>query len=294
MTIDEINKRIEAILALQNAFDLRVEAAETSLLLDTITAWTDLQEKLFPTFKKLWSAFLENQYIPLIESFIGDMNKIIELNEVYFGAPVPAASVLEKLGVTQAGAIVKDGYVSTLAQDQTAKRELQQYISRTKQLKFDQRRKEDITKLIKGTKPTAEKPATPGIIKKFTDQNMKDTYQEADRVVQQAYADVHFLDAGMYTGGLIETSRPFCIERNRKIFIRSEIAKFGTPDDKWGGYTDKSTGTFSGKPKTGYDPFSQCGGHRCRHHWSWLANEYAKRLDKTLKEGEDGKLYRAA
>lgn len=292
MTLDEIQKRIDAILALQTAFDLRVEAAETALLLETLAAWADLQESLYPTFKKIWNEFLKKEYLPLIESFVGDMKIIVKLNEAYFNDVVPTARMLEKLGVSEIGVIAKDGYVGTLAQDQTAKRELQQYISRTKQLKFDQKQKEDVVKLIKGTKPTAETPASPGIVKKFTDQNMKDTYQEADRVIQQDYADVHFLDAGMYVGGLVENTRAFCKVRNRQIFLRKEIALFGTSEDKFGGYTDKSAGLFSGKPKTGYDPFTQCGGYRCRHHWSWLANGFATRIDKTLKEGEDGKLIR--
>lgn len=291
MTLEEIAKRIEAILALQSAFEIRVQSAETALLIDTIAAWTEMQEKLYPAFKKLWNTFLEKEYIPLIDSFVRDMQKIIQLNEAYFADTVPAAGMLEKLGVTSTGAIVREGYTHTLLQDQGAKRELQQFISRTKQLKFDQRVKEDVTKLIKGVKPTESTPGSPGIIKKFADQNITPTYNEADRVIQQDYADVHFLEAGMYTGGIIEGTRPFCKERNRKIFLRSEIALFGTPEDKWGGYSNKSEGMFNGKPKTGYDPFTQCGGYRCRHHWSWLANEFAIMKDKTLVE-RNGKLVR--
>lgn len=297
MTEKAIAERIEAILALQQAFDVRVESAETALLIDTLAAWAQMQEKLYPAFTKLWKEFLQKEYIPLIESFVADMNKIVELNQAYFEAEVPTAAVFERLGVTAEGVIVKEGYVSSVLQDQTVKRDLQQYISRTKQLKFDQKQKEDITKLIKGEKA---KPATktteavaekPGIVKRFTDNTVKDTYQEADRVIQNGYADVHYLDAGMYTGGLIEGTRPFCKERNRKIFLRSEIALFGTSEDKWGGYSDKSIGQFNGKPKTGYDPFTMCGGYRCRHHWSWLANEYAAIKDKTLVE-RNGKLVR--
>jgi hypothetical protein len=297
VTEKSIAERIEAILALQKAFDLRVESAETALLIDTLASWVSMQEKLYPAFTKLWKQFLEKEYIPLIESFIADMNKIIELNEAYFNAEVPAAGMLERLGVTTTGTIIREGYVHTVLQDQTVKRDLQKFISSTKQLKFDQKVKEDVTKLIKGekakpaTKTTPEIPERPGVIKRFTDNTVKDTYNEADRVIQQAYSDVHFLDAGMYTGGLVENTRPFCKERNRHVFLRSEIALFGTPEDKFGGYSDKSIGMFNGKPKTGYDPFTMCGGYRCRHHWSYLANEYAVRIDKTLEE-VDGKLRR--
>lgn len=285
MTQKDIDERIKAIEAMQNAFDVRVESTEASLLVKVLTNWEKLREKLFPTFKKMWNEFLEQDYIPLIESFVSDIKTVVQLNETYFADTVPTKELFERLGVEESGIIIRDGYTHTILQDQTVKREVQQFLNRTKQLKFDQKVKQDVTKLIKGDQ------GKPGVVKKFTDDNVAPTYNEADRVIQQGYADVHFLSAGMYTGGIIETTRPFCKERNRKMFLRDEIALFGTPQDKFGGYSDKSIGMFSGKPKTGYDPFTQCGGYRCRHHWSWLADEYAVRQDKTLFI-KDGKLQR--
>lgn len=297
MTIEQINARIKAIEELQLAFDARVTTIESDLLLAILENWEALRENLMPNFRKVWAAFEEQSYMPLIESYVQDMRTIVELNEKYFGESIPTVGLYERLGVTNTGKIIPDGYVSSIARDQTAKREVQQFLSRTKQLKFEQKVKADVKKLIKGepakpaTTNTVATPAKPGVIKKFTDQNVVGTYNEADRVIQQDYADDSGLDAGMYTGGLIESSRPFCVARNRKVFIRSEIAKFGTSEDKFEGYSDKSKGLFNGKPKEGYDPFTQCGGYRCRHHWSWLANEYAVRVDKTL-ELVDGKLKR--
>lgn len=291
MNLESINKRIKAIADLQNGFGKRVADAEKGLLVQVLANFENLRSKLFPTFKKVWNSFLEEKYIPLIESFVDDMRSVVDANEIYFGKEVPAKGLFERLGITEAGAIKADGYVSTVLQDQTAKRELQQFLSRTKQLKSDQKVKEDVIKLIEGQKAHPKLPARPGIIQKFTDQSVLDSYNEADSIIQNDFATVNFMDAGMYTGGLIEGTRPFCKERNRKVFLRSEIVLFGTPEDKFGGYSNKSIGMFNGKPKAGYDPFLQRGGYRCRHHWSWLANEYAIRQDKTLIE-VDGKLRR--
>jgi len=293
MTEKDIDKRVNAILRLQDAFTGRVKEAQASLYEYVLESWDSLRKSTLPTFKRVWGKFFETDYEPLIESFASDMREVVKLNEVYFDAKVPTEQLFEQLGISETGAIAKEGYVSTILQDQTIKREVQIAISRTKQLKFDQKVKEDIKALIKGTPKTEAAAARQGVVERFTEQSVTPTYNEADRIIQNDMAIVSYMDAGMYTGGLIDTSRPFCVERNRKIFLRSEIAKFGTSEDKWGGYTDKSTGTFSGKPKTGYDPFTMLGGYKCRHHLSWLADEFAVRKDPTL-EIVDGKLVRKA
>lgn len=288
MTVEEINKRIKAIEDLQKNFNVRVQVAESNLLTRLLSDFESLRKKLFPTFKKVWNGFVEAEYIPLIESFVGDMEKIVDLNQVYFGYDVPKTALFDRLGISAEGVIAKDGYVSTIIQDPTAKREVQLFLNRTKALKTDQKVKEDLSKLIKGekaapaTKTTPAITERPGVIQKFTDTNVNDSYNEADRIIQQDYADKNGMTAMMYTGGVIGGSRPFCIERNRKVFLMSEIALFGTAEDKFGGYTNKAQGLFAGKPKTGYDPFTQLGGHNCRHHLSALADEYAIRVDKTL------------
>jgi len=291
MNVEEINKRIKAIEDLQKNFNVRVKVAESNLYTRLLSDFESLRKKLFPTFKKLWNSFIEADYIPLIESFVVDMDKIVDLNQVYFGSDVPKTALFDRLGISAEGIIAKDGYVSTIIQDQTAKREVQLFLNRTKALKTDQKVKEDLSKLIKGEKPitsnsgNADKQVVtskPGVIQKFTDQNVNDSYNEADRIIQQDYADKNGMTAMMYTGGVIGGSRPFCIERNRKVFLMSEIALFGTSEDKFGGYTNKAEGLFAGKPKTGYDPFTQLGGHNCRHHLSALADEYAIRVDKKL------------
>lgn len=283
---EESNDRIRKIEEQQNKLQDQVKASEVSLFELLLTYWKLLRDNPI-ALRKIWKKFLGESYSPLFNTFTTDIKMVLALNEEYFAATnslervreiasITNARVEERLGL-EAGKIIEGGYMDTILQDQTAKRQVQQFFHRTRSLKNETQLKYDLREIVKGVKDEG------GVISKTFDNYVFDTYQEADRLAQNSYAVELDLDAAIYTGGLIEGSRPFCIERNRKIFLRSEILLFGSSGDKWGGYSDKAAGKFSGKPKGGYDPLTQCGGHRCRHHLSWLSKEYAVRLDPTLK-----------
>ena len=91
-----------------------------------------------------------------------------------------------------------------------------------------------------------------------------DLYQRFDRTANLIYANRLKLDNAVYSGTLIQTSRPFCIARIGKVFNRQEIEGWKEID-------------FAGKPLI-YDPFVDCGGHNCRHHLSWITDEMAQIL----------------
>lgn len=111
-----------------------------------------------------------------------------------------------------------------------------------------------------------------------------DVYAEFDRQVGYKTAVCLGYRSAIYEGGLIDHSRDFCIERNGKVFTFEEMNKFGTPDDEYGGYSNKSTGDFDGKPKVDYDPFYDQGGYNCRHAYSFIPDRLAIRLRPELKE----------
>lgn len=111
-----------------------------------------------------------------------------------------------------------------------------------------------------------------------------DVFAEFDRQVGYKSAVCLGYRSAIYEGGLIDHSREFCIERNGKVFTFDEIKKFGTPEDEFDGYSDKSTGMFDGKPKFDYDPFYDQGGYNCRHAYSFIPDRLAIRLRPELKE----------
>lgn len=126
------------------------------------------------------------------------------------------------------------------------------------------------------------------LVKKYLDSSqVTNIYDRYDRQTAKEYSDHLKLDWAIYQGGLIEDSRPFCIERNGKVFTREEILRFGTSKDKFGGYTNKSNGEFQGKWRPGlkvYDPIQDMGCYNCRHHWDWISFELASSLRPDLKK----------
>ena len=110
-----------------------------------------------------------------------------------------------------------------------------------------------------------------GMLERHWKTNSFDLYQRIDRTANLVYADRLGLDYAIYSGTLEEDSRPFCIARVNKVFGRDEIAAWANLE-------------FAGKPKIGYDPFTDCGGFRCRHHLSFISNEIAAHLRPELNK----------
>ncbi len=120
---------------------------------------------------------------------------------------------------------------------------------------------------------------TPGAVEKELTTKTFDSFQQYDRQLHFNTAMDLGIEYFIYQGGLIKTSRAFCIKRNDRVFHKDEIALFGTPNDKYTGYTDKSKGEFDGKTKP-YNPFVDCGGHSCRHFLDGISSELAEELLK--------------
>lgn len=125
---------------------------------------------------------------------------------------------------------------------------------------------------------------SPGILEKHYGVHLYDVYQQYDREVGRLLAEKLGLKYAIYQGGLIKTSRPFCVHRNDLVFTTDEISLFGTPKDKYGGYSNKASGEFQGKPPV-YNPFIDLGGYNCRHQLDYVSNE----LGAILRLQQDGK-----
>lgn len=107
-------------------------------------------------------------------------------------------------------------------------------------------------------------------------------HAQFDRALHLEKAQRLGFRSAIYEGGLIKTSRDFCEERNSKVFTFSEILKFGTKDDDYGGYINE-IGDFQGKTEI-YDPFLDAGGYNCRHFYSFISDDLAIILRPELKE----------
>ena len=122
-----------------------------------------------------------------------------------------------------------------------------------------------------------------GIFEQHILERMPAPFERFDRATGNILSTDLDLNFAIYQGGEISGTRPFCRLRNNQVFSRDEIARFGTPQDQYGGYTNKSQGEFQGKPDL-YDPFTDLGGINCRHQLDWISDELAFTLRPDLRD----------
>lgn len=244
-----------------------------------------------------------------LEWYVNRMDGLGELNQKYFGETIGASSetigkfaetnrkqLLEMLGVVN-GKIKKGSFIYNLIDFGPVYNKLQGGLITTiftgqpydlKGVKEyvigsnGQGLKGKKTKAQKGEAATATNRSG-GAIEGAINGKTFDTFQGYDRNIQKGMANDLNLEYAIYQGGLIKTSREFCIERNDRVFSTEEIEKFGTSADAYGGYTDKATGEFDGKSEP-YNPFTNLGGWNCRHHLDYISDELAALLLKDQKK----------
>lgn len=231
----------------------------------------------------------------VVGQFANDLHDIGDLNKKYFTQYADDLDVLDKvrkeslsvvnrqLGIDNNGKVIEDGFLGKFVNDSSLQRQVkdQTFKSITGQQSIADYSKA-IQDLIKGN------PNVSGGFERHFNTFAYDTYQKVDSVYQDAYAESIGLTAFRYQGGLIETSRPFCVFCNSKVFLKEEFQELNLDN----------VGKFIGKPKAEaikglgktWVPLVDLGHHRCRHHKNYISNFEAAKLRSDLEVGEDGKL----
>lgn len=233
------------------------------------------------TLYEQWAQSSSNDVMKIVMQGIRQVHKD---NERYFskvvGKSVQTKSLqifnilLARLGITKDNKIKTGGFLHSVLTTgdpitELKNEALRSIISGQSLTAF----KKSIANRIKGT------PETSGLVEQHFQRHLYDLWQQYDREAGRQFAEKLDLKYAIYQGGLIKTSRPFCKVRNNKVFTSEEIALFGTPKDKYGGYSDKSTGDFQGKNEI-YNPFLDCGGYNCRHRWDYVSDKLGEFLYK--------------
>lgn len=291
----------DLIAAKEKALQKEIQGAEAKL-------YDELIEKLLTRLKgdqiantsenisqlsvidRVWESFVKNDMRPIIVNYVNGLNEIDKLNKEYFALFAETKKILDqiaedakentrkRLGLTPSGRLTKGGYLDSLIRDETVKRQIKNLTY--KAIVSDRITKEEyiasIRLYVKGNDKVS------GALDRHFETFAYDTYAQHDREVSWSYAERLDMKYARYAGGLVEDSRPFCVARNNKVFTIEEILKFGTPQDPYGGYTNKSKGEFSGKPNE-YDPVLDCGGYRCRHSYNFISKERALELRPDLE-----------
>ena len=216
-------------------------------------------DSFFKSFQKTVMGFIRRAF-----------GQTLELNKGYFAEMNPARSVEDEARrVTllrwgfdvDKNEMLPGGYFQKLFSSQAIAQRIAEQVNRAMAMKMPLG---EFRKLFRSV--LVGKPGS-GMLERYFNTNTFDLFQRLDRSVQNIYAERLGLNYAVYSGTVMDTTRPFCEARVNKVFSRKQIA----------GWADLQ---FAGKPKM-YDPFMDCGGFNCRHHLSWVSDEVAKYLLKT-------------
>lgn len=228
-------------------------------------------KRLLSSVDSVFNNFAATDGLRIVNNVINAVNKVIEFNAGYFSEGKVITTTFDKavknqmkdwLGITEKGKVAPNGYLDKLIQDTTVRNQVKDLTFKNviSQAGFFETKK-NLGEFINGNEEKA------GALQKYYRNFAYDTVSVADRAVGIEYANKAGYEFAIYEGGLIKTSRSFCIERNGKVFHRSEIAKFKP--------------TQAVPPN--YNPFLDLGGYGCRHHLNWIANKVAFALRPDAK-----------
>lgn len=288
---NQIKARINTILNKQSRLQDLVVGLQDDFFNEVMINY-DFMIKSGKNYSQFFASFTKDYHAPLLRRMIEDLRYIVEDTAGYYldesglkqasqSMKAVETSLLTDLGISSTGSILPNSYFADVVMDTSIKR-----IFRAGLLKFGTQKtmsaadKKILEAYIKGDTKSM------GLFESFYSKadrsggNIFDNYQRADRLAQDRFSSELGIQAWLYVGGLIDTSRDFCTQRNGKVFLADEI-------EAW------KQVSFEGKPKTGYDPRIDCGGYKCRHTLSGLGNGTAMRMDNSIKEDKKGQLYRA-
>lgn len=227
-------------------------------------------------FKQVWSAH-QRQTNGLLKWIVQQLVKLFDLNTAYMREVSAVTDSLEErarkklllsLGFDiDKKAIIQDSWLYNLAAQAEIKQRVMSRLSFAIQSKMplDKFRKEfrdDFLDTQKGF----------GYLSRYFNQRTFDLFQQFDRSTQAVYREQLKLKYALYSGTIMQPTkktkgtRPFCWQRVGNLYDLETIDSWN--DDEWSGKVE------------GSDVKITCGGHNCRHHWSWISDEMAATLQK--------------
>lgn len=217
--------------------------------------------------------FVRTDGIEIAKTLLGGIGQVTDFNGEYYklfskkAQLIPISNQVKTfmeswLGLKGNGWLQGNGYLHKLISDPRVLNDLRNLGMRavTSQQGYNDL-KSQLSEFIEGNKKQA------GLLQKYSRNFAYDLYSQVDRATAQIYADKLAMTYAIYEGGLIKTSRKFCIAHEDKVFTRDEIAEFNP----------------EGGIPPNYNPFVDMGGYGCRHHYSWIPKAVAVMLRPDLK-----------
>lgn len=227
----------------------------------------------------VYKVFRDNDNIPVIKSFVSDLQETVPLNERYFkniaqkGVRAEAAKVKlvvdKQLGIQPNGEIVEGGFIDKFISDETVIKKIKKQTMKalTKGIAFQDLRQQ-LKKTIEGSDG-----GDSGLLQQYYRNYAYDTFQKVDRLNQDLFAKELSLRYFFWQGGLIKTSRPNCDACNGKIIdsLQYKNLKFEDLNDEF----------KIGKNET-WEPMDDLGGFGCRHSKDYVVDSVAQKFSNKI------------
>lgn len=227
-------------------------------------------------FNQAFKTYQETTKTDLINSIVGDINSILNDNDSFYKKTAPGYNLDKadiktlldrRLGIDDNGNLIKQGYMNGLLDDTSIRSEIQKFVFK------EMFRASGFESFKKGLKIFIEGDKEKfGLFQKHYKTFSYDAYAQLNSYTSGVYANKLGMYHFIYNGGLIKTSREFCIERNGKVFSTEEAEEWKDDED-----LKAISDTES------YNWLIDRGGYNCRHSIDFIAPEIAYVLRPDLK-----------
>ena len=245
---------------------------------------------------EIFDAIQAKQLGSMTSNIAADLRGVLNFNAAYYRviavnkgtsfdaiAKAVESRMRKRLGVDPDGGVIRRGYLDGLFPTEASRNEVKALVQKAVAGGIPKEKlTKALTNLIQGT------PNAAGVLEKNIGGFVMGAYRLADSVTNNEFGERLGLGYGIYSGGLIETSRAFCIEKNGKVFSVEE-ANAQWPVDPKLPRTKAEREAYgpSGAPPA-YVPLEDMGrwegkSERCRHRFLRISNEEAYRRRPDLK-----------
>ncbi len=170
-------------------------------------------------------------------------------------------SLNKRLGLNDDGSLKARGFIDKMIADKSIQDQVVKETRKAISNSYDRNMlQESFRKIIVGA------PGESGIFERHYNTFAKDILNTIDNANSNIYALELDLNHAYYAGGLMKTSRSFCIHNNGKIFTREQIEGF--KDDPF-------IINMFGANIDDYNPIERPGGYGCVHSLDWITSDLA-------------------
>jgi len=176
--------------------------------------------------------------------------------------------LLDILGLEANGQFTAGGYLDRLASGQEVREKVKNLVLRSLAQGITPK---DLARDFQKTVAGAQ--GIDGALVSYFKQYAFDSYNQVREVQNLHMANELELDFFVYAGGVIDSTRAFCLKRNRKVFHREETENWKNDPD-----------LINQKTKDSYRPLIERGRYNCRHMIMWISKDRAFELRPELRE----------